>query len=145
MMLFTADITVETTHTASAPKEQIIKIAHGIITEISILFPSGCHGMVHAILLHHEHQIAPSTEGMSIIGDRYPIDWQEYYESYQPPYELKFKGWGVDCTYDHVVTVRIAILPRKAVLPLAIVDAIKGVFGALSPKRLFTLGQGKVE
>lgn len=141
-MLFTADITVETTHTASNPKEEIIKIAHGIITEISILFPSGCHGLVHAILLHHEHQIAPSTEGMSIIGDRYPIDWQEYYESYQPPYELKFKGWGVGCSYDHVVTVRIAILPRKAIVALSIVDAIRSAFGILSPRRIFSGGQG---
>lgn len=139
-MLFEGHITVETTHTASNKKEQSIKIAHGIITFISVLFPAGCHGLVHCTISHHEHQIAPSTEDMSIIGDRQPIEWTEYYESYQPPYELKVKAWGVGCTYDHIVTVRVAVLPRKAVLALAIVDAIKSIFSLLSPKRIFTLG-----
>jgi len=75
---------------------------------------------------------------MSIVGNAAPVEWAEYYESYQPAYELKLKLWGVGCAYDHQVTVRVAILPRKAVLALAIVDAVKGVFGILSPKRMFT-------
>jgi len=75
---------------------------------------------------------------MTLHGDAYPIDWEEYYESYQPPYELKLKGWADGATYPHTFDVFVAILPRKAVLALAIVDAIKGVFGMLSPKRIFT-------
>ena len=140
-MLFTADVTVETDHTADAKKEQILKIAHGIITFVSVLFPSGCHGMVHCAILHHEHQVFPSTEGMTLKGDRIPLEWAEYYESYQPPYELKVKLWGVECAYKHTITVRVAILPRKAILAIAIVDAIKGMFGALSPTKI--IAQGK--
>ncbi|MBA7584129.1 hypothetical protein ES708_26082 [subsurface metagenome] len=68
----------------------------------------------------------------------FPIDWEEYYESYQPPYELKIKGWNDDDSYPHTFDVFVAILPRKAVLALAVVDAIKGIFGMLSPKRIFT-------
>jgi len=137
-MLFTQDILVETDHTATNKQEQIIKIAHGIISWVSVLFPPGCHGMVHCVILHHEHQIAPSTEGMTMIGDGIPIEWNEYYESYQPPYELKIKAWGVDCEYEHTVTIRVAVLPRKAIIALAIVDAIRNLFGALSPRRIFT-------
>lgn len=140
-MLFEEHFTVTTDHTITNPKTETIKIAHGIITWISVLFPAGCHGLVHVTLSHHEHQIAPSTEGMSIIGDRIPIEWDEYYESYQPPYELKFKGWGVNCSYNHIITVRIAVLPRKTIAAFAIVEAIKGIFGLLKPKRIFTLGQ----
>lgn len=137
-MLFTAEVTVTTDHTVNAKKEQILPIAHGIINWISVFFPPGCHCMVHCVLLHHEHQIAPSTEGMTLTGDTVPIQWTEYYKSYQPAYELKIKAWGVDCTNNHVVYVRVAVLPREAIVALAIVDAIKGVFGVLSPKRLFT-------
>ncbi len=137
-MLFEKDFLVETTHTSTNHKVDTIKIVHGIITWLSVLYPTGCHGMVHGIIRHHEHQIAPSTEGMTIIGDGTPIEWAEYYESYQPPYELKIEAWGVDCTYPHVITVRAAILPRKAIIALAIVDAIKGVFGMFSPRRIFT-------
>ena len=141
-MQFEAHILVETTHTATNKKEFTLGIAHGIITYIHVLFPPGCHGMVNCVILHHEHQIAPSTEGMTMKGDTFPHEWREYYECYQPPYELKIKLWGEDCEYDHTVTVFVVILPRKAVLALAIVDAIKNIFGMLSPKRIFTGGQG---
>ena len=137
-MLFTKSFTVLTTHTEASPLEDTIKIAHGIITFVSIWMPPGCHGLVYCKLKHHEHTVFPSTEDMFLMTDGYPVEWNEYYESYQPPYELKFVGWSYGTTYDHVVTIRIAILPRKAVLALAIVDALKGMFGALSPRRIFT-------
>jgi len=144
-MLFEKDFLVETTHTVTNHKVDTLKIAHGIITWLSVLYPTGCHGMVHCIIRHHEHQIAPSTEGMSIIGDGIPIQWEEYYESYQPAYELKVELWGVDCTYNHTVTVRAAILPRKAIIALAVVDAFKNLFGLLSPRRIFTRKTEEVE
>jgi len=137
-MLFTVDVNIPKNTPSTAPEVEILKIAHGIVTWISVLFPPGCARLAHAVILHHEHQIAPSTENMDLSGDTFPIAWDEYYESYQPPYELKIKAWNEDDTYPHKITVRVAVLPRKAVLALALVDAIKGLFGILSPKRLFT-------
>ena len=137
-MLFTKSFTVLTTHTAASPLEDTIKVAHGIITFVSVWMPPGVHGLVYCKLKHHEHTVFPSTEDMFLMCDGYPLEWDEYYESYQPPYELKFVGWSYGCTYEHVVTVRIAVLPRKAVLALALVDALKSFFGMLSPKRIFT-------
>jgi len=137
-MLFTANVVVTTDHKVDNKKEQLLKIAHGIIRLQSVIMPKGCHGLVHCVILHHEHQIAPSTEAMDLHGDAPPIDWEEYYESYQPPYELKLKGWNEDDTYPHTFDVYVAILPRKAILALAIVDAVKSLFGMFSPKRIFT-------
>lgn len=137
-MLFTKDITVPANTLDSAPKEDIIKIAHGIITWISVLEPPGCHGMVHCTILHHEHQIAPSTLNMTMTGDTTPIEWDEFYESYQPPYELKVKLWSPGTTYPHRVTVRVAVLPRKAVMLSAITDVFKGLWSILSPTRVYT-------
>jgi len=136
-MLFEASITITSGKTKAAPQEEILKIAHGIITKIMVRPRPGHHALAHCVILHHEHQIAPSTENMDISGDELPIDWEEYYESYQPPYELKIKGWNDDDTYPHTFDIFVAILPRKAVLALAIVDAIKGVFGKFSPRRIF--------
>ncbi len=137
-MLFEASITIPKNTTQVSPTEVILKIAHGIITKIMVRPRPGHAALAHCIILHHEHQIAPSTENMDFSGDTFPIDWEEYYESYQPPYELKIKGWNDDDTYPHTFDIFVAILPRKAVLALAIVDAIKSVFGMLSPKRIFT-------
>ncbi|MBA7590802.1 hypothetical protein ES708_32942 [subsurface metagenome] len=137
-MLFTKSFIVKTTHLEATPLVDWIPIAHGIITFVSIWMPPGCNGLVYCKLKHHEHTVFPSTEDMFLMTSGISLEWTEYYESYQPPYELKFVGWSFGTTYDHVVTVRIAVLPRKAVLALAIVDAIKGMLGVLSPKRIFT-------
>jgi len=137
-MLFQASITIPKNTTQVSPTTAILKIAHGIITKIMVRPRPGHAALAHLIILHHEHQIAPSTENMDLHGDASPIDWEEYYESYQPPYELKLKGWNTDDTYPHTIDVMVAILPRKAILALAVVDAFKSLFGLLSPKRIFT-------
>lgn len=137
-MLFTKSFIVTTDHVEAAPLEDILKIAHGIITFVYVWFPPGCHGLVFCKLKHHEHTIFPSNEDMFLTGSGFPIEWNEYYESYQPPYELKFVGWSYETIYSHVITVGVVILPRKAIIALAVVDAIKGLFGMLSPKRIFT-------
>ena len=139
-MLFQASITIAVGKTKTDPKVEILGIAHGIITKIMVRPRPGHAALAHLVILHHEHQIAPSTENMDFAGDTFPIDWEEYYESYQPPYELKLKGWNDDDTYPHTFTVFVVVLPRKAVLPLSIVDAIKSVFSMLSPRRIFTGG-----
>ncbi len=139
-MLFEASITIPKETTAADPEIVILKIASGIITKIMVRPRPGHAALAHLIILHHEHQIAPSTENMDFSGDTFPIDWEEYYESYQPPYELKLKGWNNDDTYPHTFDVFVAVLPRKAILALAVVDAIKGILGMLSPKRIFTRG-----
>ena len=137
-MLFRASITIPANTASTDPTIEMLKIAHGIISKFMVRPRPGHAALAHLVILHHEHQIAPSTEAMSFAGDTFPIDWEEYYESYQPPYELKLKGWNEDDTYPHTFDVYVAILPRKAIIALAIVDAIKGMFGVLSPKRIFT-------
>ena len=140
-MLFQQSITIPKNTTSSSPATVKLKIAHGIITKIMVRPRPGHAALAHLIILHHNHQIAPSSPNMDLHGDAPPIDWEEYYESYQPPYELELRGWNEDDTYPHTFDVYVAILPRKAILALAIVDAIKGAFGFLSPKRIFTGGE----
>lgn len=137
-MLFEASITIPKNTPATAPTVVILKIALGIITKIMVRPRPGHASLAHLVIKHHEHQIAPSTENMDFSGDFFPIDWEEYYESYQPPFELKLQGWNDDDTYPHTFDVYVAVLPRKAIMALAIVDALKSVFGMLSPKRIFT-------
>ena len=137
-MLFQGSITIPKNTTSEAPKVVTFGIALGIITKIMVRPRPGHASLAHLIILHHEHQIAPSTENMDLHGDNWPIDWEEYYESYQPPYELKLKGWNLDDTYPHTFDIFVAVLPRKAIVATAIVDAFKNILGMLSPKRLFT-------
>ncbi len=139
-MLFEASITIPASTTEYSPTTEMLKIAHGIITKIMVRPRPGHSGLAHCVILHHEHQIAPSTEGMNFHGDTFPIDWEEYYEVYQPPYELKIKGWNEDDTYEHTFDVYIAILPRKGIIATAVSDAFTNILSFLSPKRIFTGG-----
>ncbi|GAH13329.1 unnamed protein product, partial [marine sediment metagenome] len=92
-MLFQASITIPKSTPESNPTFATMTIAHGIITKMMVRPRAGHAALAHLVILHHGHQIAPSTENMEFHGDTFPIDWEEYYESYQPPYELRLKGW----------------------------------------------------
>jgi len=133
-MLFTKDIVVAKDTKENDPIIDTLKIARGIITWVSVLFPSGCNGMVKCVIRHHEHQIFPSTEKMFISGNRTPIEWSDYYECYQPPYELKIEAWSPDTTSDHTITIKMAVLPRKATMVASIEDAIRDIVGSIVPK-----------
>lgn len=135
-MLFQASITIPANTTKAAPTEVALELSHGIITKIMVRPRPGHAALAHLVILFRNFQIAPSKEDMDFAGDTFPIDWEEYFEFYQPPYELRLQGWNGDDTYPHTFDVFVAVLPRKAILALAVVDAIKGAFGILSPKRI---------
>ena len=139
-MLFEASITIPKNTASTAPEVVRLKIANGIISKIMVRPRPGHAALAHCVILHHEHQIAPSTEGMDFAGDTFPIDWEEYYECYQPPYELKIKGWNDDDTYQHTFDIFVAILPRKGIIATAMVDALTNILSIFSPKRIFTGG-----
>ncbi len=139
-MLFETSITIPITATQADPEVVMLRIAHGIISKIMVRPRPGHAALAHCVILHHEHQIAPSTEGMDFAGDTFPIDWEEYYECYQPPYELKIKGWNDDDTYEHTFDIFVAVLPRKGIIATAVSDAINSFLSFLSPKRIFTGG-----
>lgn len=139
-MLFEVSVTIPANTTATAPTTAMLHIAHGIITKIMVRPRPGHAALAHCVILHHEHQIAPSTQGMDFAGDTFPIDWEEFYESYQPPYELKIMGWNEDDTYPHTFDIFVAILPRKGIIATAVSDALTGILSIFSPKRIFTGG-----
>jgi len=139
-MLYVWDIPVAVGRLEVNPVETPLRLAHGIITWYSIQFPPGCAGLAHCRIFHREHQIVPSREAQDLSGDTFPIEWTDYYEMYEPPYDLLARCWNDDDTYPHKVTIRIAVVPRKSIIAYQIADTLKGLIGMLSPKRIFTRG-----
>lgn len=137
-MLYVYRVTIPKNRLQNNPVEQKILLAHGIITWVSVAFPAGCAGLAHCAIFHHEHQIFPSRSDEDFAGDSFPIEWTDYYEMYERPYDLLARFWNEDDTYPHTVTIRLAVLPRKAIIVYQIADAIKSIIGSLSPKRIFT-------
>ncbi|KKL91543.1 hypothetical protein LCGC14_1893680 [marine sediment metagenome] len=139
-MLFSSSITIPPNTTKANLIREIMPIRHGIISKIMVRPRPGHAGLAHLVIRYNTIQIAPSNEGMDFHGDAAPIDWEEYFEVYQPEYELTLQGWNEDDTYPHTFDVFVAILPRKAVLPLAISDAFKSLRVPEPIKRIFTKG-----
>jgi len=140
-MIFQGTIEIPKNTIVESPIEQRLLIAKGIITEFKVRPHAGHAGLAHLVIRYHESQIAPSTENMDLHGDGPPIDWNDYYECYQPPYELKLVGWNEDDTYSHAFDVYVAVLPRKAIIVTGILDAfnnflskIADLFGIFVPK-----------
>ena len=136
-MIFQSTITIPKATVKATPLIQTIYIARGIVTKFMIRPRPGHAGLAHLIILHHEHQVVPSTENMELHGDTFPIDWEDYLEISQPPYELKLVGWNDDDTYPHAFDVHVVVLPKKAVSSLSLADSVKGLFSAMSPRHIF--------
>jgi len=139
-MLYSWDITVPANTTVADPVRQDLKLGYGVVSQVTVLFPPGCARLVHLRIFRGANQIWPSTSDQDLSGDTFPIEWPEYYELVNHPFVVVARLWNEDDTYEHTVTIRIAVLPRKAVVAYALADALSRLFSVLSPRRLFTGG-----
>lgn len=117
-MYYDFAVLVETSHKVDSPKEQVLKLTRGVIHRVEVEFPAGCQGMVYLKLLHQEHQVWPTNPDGSYNAEDYTIPIGEHYKLASEPYALKAIAWGVGCSYDHTITVRIGILPEEILSPL---------------------------
>ncbi|KKM86236.1 hypothetical protein LCGC14_1281070 [marine sediment metagenome] len=139
-MLFQTDITIPANTAKTSPATVRLGISKGVITKFMVRPRAGHASLAHCVIKYHEHIIAPTTEGMSLSGDAFPIDWEDHIEVLQQPLELKIYGWNEDDTFPHTFTIYVVILPKAALLVFAITAALGGLFGRLLPKRVSTGG-----
>ncbi len=135
-MLYSGSITIPANTTKDSPTTVTLEIARGIITKYMVRPRPGHAALAHLVIRFHEHQVAPSHEDSDLHGDALPIDWEEFYEVKGLPYELKLEGWNDDDTYPHTFDVFVAVLPPRAVLALAVVDAFKSLLSLVLPRPL---------
>ena len=134
-MFFAWDIAVTAGTAEATPKKQILKLTSGVITEVDVKFPSGCHGLVKVRLKHWESPLVPLSRGEWITGDDEAVKASMYFELPKGPYELKFEGSSPDASYGHTVTVRISVLPKSVASMIPLIEVLTkvlirmGVFG----------------
>lgn len=139
-MLYESSITIPANTASTSPTVVTMGIARGVITEFMVYPHPGHAGLAHLTIHYQGHQIAPSTEGMDLHGDTFPIDWEDYIEVDQPPFDLKLEGWNEDDTYEHSFDVFIAVIEKRWTLGQLIASAIRDVLSIFSPRRIFTGG-----
>ena len=123
-MIFTYDIAIPKNTSAASPKTQILKLSKGVITKVEIKFARGCHGMVKVRLLHQEAHLVPLSRDEWVTGDNEAVSFPEYFELWTTPYQLKFVGCSPGTGYEHMVTVRISVLPKHVASMIPIVELL---------------------
>lgn len=130
--MYTASITTNANTVEANAKKTKIKITNGVITQVMILFPSGCAGLVNIQFFMGGHQFVPSTPGQVIKADGVLITSPEFLEINDAPRIITIKTWNNDEIYAHTLEVMITQLPAIAIPTLAlaegIVKSIKNLF-----------------
>lgn len=136
-MLYGKSITIPKSTTSTSPTKVTLGISAGVITKIMVRPRPGHSALAHLVIRYQTHQIAPSTEGMELHGDKDPIDWEDYVEVSQPPFELVLEGWNDDDTYEHTFDVYVAVIPKSLTLGQILSNTSRDIFSLLSPRRIF--------
>ena len=114
-MLFSYEITVPANTLKTAPVEQEMALAAGVIRQVAIQFPAGCNALVHVQVMERDHQLFPTNLDTDIAASGFVLQWAEDYELVDAPYSLKAVLWNDDDTYQHKITLWFAVLePEKA-------------------------------
>ena len=83
------------------------------------------HPPVGVRILREEHQLYPTNPDNDLKADGRAIIFDDHEEVTDEPYYLKIRAYSPTANYEHVVYVRIGILPSEVVVPFS------GLGGAL--------------
>ena len=100
-----------TTHIRATPFVDDFKIDKGVITDVGVFFPPGCHGVVHTKVFLQAHQILPRNQESWCRGNN--GWWREdaCITVVDSPLQVKVVAWSLNADYDHVITVSIELIP----------------------------------
>jgi len=93
--------------------ETQLKLTAGIIKQVWLVHPEGCHGLAYAVIFLGGHQLYPHNPDEAYHGNNVPMVFEDNFEL-QSPAMLTLKTWNLDDTYDHTLYLRITVLRPKA-------------------------------
>jgi len=80
-----------------------------IIDTIRILHPTGCVDLVGVWLEYLAHRLYPVNDDGYFLGNGSPIEFSPNRSLFMPPYKLFFKGYNLDTTFVHKITLMIDV------------------------------------
>lgn len=91
------------------PSVNIIPFTPMIIDKIRILHPTGCVDLVGVWLEYLTHRLYPLNDDGYFLGNGSPIEFNPAKSLFLPPYKLFFKGYNLDTTFIHRITLLIDV------------------------------------
>jgi uncharacterized phage protein gp47/JayE len=96
-------------HTSKNQQSLEMKCAEGVLTDVAISFPAGCHGVVHVHLDEALHQVFPTNAESNYALDDFTLPINDRYQLGTGTKKLILKGWN-EGTYDHTIRVAFRIV-----------------------------------
>ena len=112
-MIYIKELDVPANTTIDNPCNVELGLVQGVITEVNILFPIGCRGLVGVRIYDFEHIVWPSNPDHWLIADGETIEWQDDYMMSGYPNVLRLEGYNLDDSYTHTVYFRFVALPLE--------------------------------
>ena len=134
-MFYDFALTIPAGTAKSSPAVQRMKMTHGVIHDVRIYYPPGPRGEVDVAIFEGGHQVYPTNRGGSFNADNVYINFGDYYELFDAPYELTAKGWAPDADYDHTIRIEIGLIESKiALASLTVARGLERFFKAIGIK-----------
>ncbi len=124
-MFYAWNILLTKDNSEATPSKTVLYLENGIITRCEIVFPSGCQGLVFCHINRALHQVYPKNPDHQYAGNGEVIIANDEYELNDEPFQLEFFGWNTDEIYDHTITVRIQIVPKREITRLALGEMLR--------------------
>jgi hypothetical protein len=126
-MLYVTSLTIPAQTPVASPASTTLVVTAGQITEVEILFPPGCKGLVGVRVKDFEHVIFPTNPDEWVISDDDTVDWNEDYLLAGAPWTLTLEGYNDDDTFSHTIYFRFAMMGLEKVSLLGkLFDWVKG-------------------
>ena len=90
-----------------------MEIREGVVTNFMVLIPPGHLALARCRVLYGLDQILPAKVGTWLRGNAESLNFPEFFDPPEQPYELRFQGWNEDSTFDHTFYFRVVVMPRK--------------------------------
>lgn len=100
-----------------SPKKTKLKLEKGIIHKLEVDFPSGSQHNLRLRILEGGHVAWPRNPSSDFRGDNVLIEFREHYPMTRDPLELWAHTWNTDDTNNHVLIIRIGMLPKTIITP----------------------------
>lgn len=98
------ELTIPANTAETAPEKKECKISIGILTELFVFFPAGCHGLARCRVFLGMKPVAPRSPKHYLAGDDGPIDVKGLIEPIRPNLPvLNWELWNLDETYTHTL------------------------------------------
>jgi len=130
-MAYVFELAVSAETIEASPAKQAVAISPCIITQVTIVQPEGCVGLVGTWFMYQSHQLYPFNAGAKFKANGAPIIFRPNTEIAEPPYELTMLCFNEDDTYPHTVYALIEVTlleTRKGGVLEQLGDAFSNLF-----------------